>query len=97
MTTHKPPDPPPTVGPAVPKPLPRAAALTPEQEIRARALDTAGRLLARLLGEMPLSIAEFSIDLVGGLWLRLAELGAAQIRDGSRPGDGGEDDRDRRR
>jgi hypothetical protein len=68
-----------------------------EPEIRARALDSAGQLLARVISPLSRSAAEASIDRIGAMWLRLAEMGAAYVRDGSQPGDGGEDDRDRRR
>jgi hypothetical protein len=64
---------------------------------RADALDSARQLLTELVNSDSVAMVEMNIDRIGGMWLYLAELGAAYVRDGSRPGDGGEDDRDRRR
>jgi hypothetical protein len=116
MTTHQPPDPPPTVNPAAEKP-PRCTAPTADgscrwpltagpcpwhldathldADRRADALDSARQLLTELVNSDSVAMVEMNIDRIGGMWLYLAELGAAYVRDGSRPGD--EDDRDRRR
>jgi hypothetical protein len=110
MTTHQPPDPTPIVNlvaekPRCPAPTadgscrwPLSAGPCPwhldagsglsESEIRARALDVASYVIGDVSGTVN-GIANHLID--------LAEPLVDWIRDGFRPGDGGEDDRDRRR
>jgi hypothetical protein len=65
--------------------------LDPEQEIRTRALDSATRLLAPVLGNRSLDAVDIDLDRIRRLWLDLAGAGAdwiqAGIRDGSRPDD----------
>jgi hypothetical protein len=66
-----------------------------EQEIRARAIDAAVRLTADR--DFYRDAEDARILDAAHATTALAEHFAAYIRDGSRPGDGGEDDRDRRR
>jgi hypothetical protein len=99
MTTHRPPDPPPLTE--------RLSRLSHEAAVHAGHVDAdpdcrwcavaaaTSSALARIKDS--LASVEANLDLFDELWLGLAELGAAHIRDGSRPGNGGEDDRDRRR
>jgi hypothetical protein len=63
-----------------------------EQEIRARALDSASCLLPHLSAYDGLTDDQLLAAIT-----RVAAQFAAYIRDGSQPGDGDEDDRDRRR
>lgn len=83
------------------QPDPAAVALDAEQGARAIGLREATRLLAPAFSEMRLSSVEVNAQPIAELWIKLAEHGAAWVRDGVKPGDpdpaDGGDDQDRRR
>jgi hypothetical protein len=61
-----------------------AETMTPEQEFRAQAIDTAARIVAPTMHGRSLIGLENDRELITDLWLHLAELGATYIRDGRR-------------